>query len=72
LVRELLKDLLKDLHIKQTKPTVIHEDNQAAIQIAVTTIPQKEQVMDIKYHYVHEKVVDNTIQLEMLADIMIN
>ena len=58
--------------------TVIHEDNQAATRIAES--PQyhsKTKHIDIKYHYVREKVVDTTIKLsycptnEMLADMMI-
>jgi len=51
-----LRELFKDHHNEQTKPTVIHEDNQAAIQRAES--PQyhsKTKHIDIKYHYVREK-----------------
>ena len=72
-----LRELFKDLHNKQTDPTIIYEDNQAAISIAES--PQyhsKTKHIDIKYHYVREKVFDNTIKLiycptnNMLADMM--
>ena len=72
-----LRELFKDLHNEQTKPTIIHEDNQAAMCIAES--PQyhsKTKHIDIKYHYVREKVLDNTIILtycptnEMLADML--
>ena len=57
-----LRQLLTDLHNEQTEPTVIHEDNQAAICIAQNTqYHSKTKHIDIKYHFVREKVLDNTI-----------
>ena len=70
-----VRQLLKDLQNEQAKPTVIYEDNQFAICIAQN--PQyhsKTKHIDIKYHFVREKVLDNTIELcycptnDMLAD----
>ncbi len=70
-----LRRLFEDLHEKQAEPTVIHEDNQSAICIAQN--PQyhsKTKHIDIKYHFIREKIVDNTIELrycptnDMLAD----
>ena len=72
-----LRQLLQDLNVEQTGPTVIHEDNQSAICIAQN--PQyhsKTKHIHIKYHFVREKVLDNTIQLkycptsDMLADML--
>ena len=72
-----LRELFKDLHNEQTKPTVIHEDIPATIRTAES--PQyhsKTKHIDIKYHHVHEKVVNNTIKLsycptnEMLSGMM--
>ena len=72
-----LRQLLKDLHNEQTEPTLIHEDNQSAICIAQN--PQyhsKAKHIDIKYHFIREKVIDSTIELcycptnNMLADMM--
>ena len=72
-----MRKLLEDLHAEQIEPTVIYEDNQPAISIAQN--PQyhsKTKHIDIKHHFVREKVSDNTIKLEycptskMLADIL--
>ena len=68
---------MENLECKQSEPTVVYEDNQAAICVAPN--PQyhnKKKHIDIKYHFVREKVADNTIQLkycptnEMLADML--
>ena len=72
-----MRKLLEDLHAEQIEPTVIYADNQPAISIAQN--PQyhsKTKHIDIKHHFVWEKVSDNTIKLEywptskMLADIL--
>ena len=72
-----LRQLLKDLHNEQVKPTVIHEDNQSAICIAQNTqYHGKTKHIDIKYHFVREKVSDRTVELrycptsDMLADML--
>ncbi len=56
---------MEDLQSQQMKPTVVFEDNQAAISIAQN--PQhhiKTKHIDFKYHFVWEKVADHTIQLK--------
>ena len=72
-----MRQLLDDLHNGQVEPTVILEDNQSAICIAQN--PQyhsKTKHIDIKYHYVREKVSDSTVELrycptsEMIADVL--
>ena len=72
-----MRQLLEDLHLKQSKPTVINEDNQSAI--AVARNPQSHSKMkhiDIRYHFIREKVLDDTVELQycptddMLADIL--
>ena len=72
-----MRQLLEDLHSGQIEPTVICEDNQSAICIAQN--PQyhnRTKHIDIKYHYVREKVLDTTIELQycptrdMIADIL--
>ena len=72
-----LRQLLKDLHNEQVKPTVIHEDNQSAICIAQNTqYHGKTKHIDIKYHFVREKLSDKTVELrycptsDMLADML--
>ena len=72
-----MRQLMENLECKQSEPTVVYEDNQAAICIAQN--PQhhnKTKHIDIKYHFVREKVADSTIQLkycptnEMSADML--
>ena len=72
-----MRQLMEDLESKLTEATIVYEDNQAPISIAQN--PQhhsKTKHIDIKYHFVREKVADNTIQLkycpsnEMLADLL--
>ena len=66
---------MENLEGKLSEPTVVYEDNQAAICIAQNPhYHNKTKHIDIKYHFVREKVADSTIQLkycstdEMLAD----
>ena len=72
-----MRQLLEDLPSGQIEPTVICEDNQSTICIAQN--PQyhnRTKHIDIKYHYVREKVLDTTIELrycptrDMIADIL--
>ena len=72
-----MRQLLEDLCHKQTEPTVVREDNQSAIAIAQQPHSHsKMKHIDIRYHFVREKVQDNTIELrycptnDMLADIL--
>ena len=58
-----MRQLLKDLYHEQMEPTVIREDNQAAIAIAQQPHSHsKMKHIDIRY-FVREKVQDNTIDL---------
>ena len=60
-----MRQLMEDLESKLTEATMVYEDNQATISIAQN--PQhhtKTKHIDIKYHFVREKVADNTIQLK--------
>ena len=72
-----MRQLLEDLHNGQIEPTVTCEDNQFAISIAQNPQYHKRtKHIDIKYHYVREKVLDTTIKLrycptsDMIADIL--
>ena len=60
-----MRQLLEDLHNGQFEPTVILEDNQSTICIAQNAqYHSKTKHIDIKYHYVREKVLDSTIELK--------
>ena len=70
-----MRQLMENLECKQSEPTVVYEDNQAAICIAQNSrYHNKMKHIDIKYYFIREKVADSTIQLkycptnEMLAD----
>ena len=72
-----LKQLLSELRIDQSKPTVIYEDNQSAISMAQNAqFHGRAKHIDIRHHYVREKVNDETIELKycpsdrMLADML--
>lgn len=56
--------LFPELHIPQTNPTIIHSDNQTALDIAVDPIfhpKTKHFAMDC--HYVREQVQSQVISL---------
>ena len=71
-----LRQLRKDLKINDPNPTTINEDNQGAIAMSKNPVLHKRtKHIDIKFHFVREKVEDETIQVnycprdEMIADI---
>ena len=72
-----LRQLVSDLNVNCQSPLLIYEDNQSAI--AMSKNPQfhgRSKHIDIKFHYVREKVDENVIKLEycptevMIADIL--
>ena len=72
-----LRRLLSDIGEVFQDPTVLYEDNQGAISVANNPIIHaRTKHIDIRYHFVREKVEDGTIQLkycptdEMIADIL--
>ncbi len=63
-----LKNLLKELHLEQKEPVVIHEDNQACIKMAENPIVSgRNKHMATKMHYVRERVREKDIKLEYIA-----
>ena len=72
-----LRKLMENLHNSQVEPITIYEDNQSAICIARNPhCHNKTKHVDIKYHYIRDKVQDATIELQycptnnMIADIL--
>jgi transposase InsO family protein len=72
-----LRQLVTDLRNEPTEPTLILEDNQAAICIAKD--PQfhgRAKHIDIKYHFIREQVNNGTVELrycrtdDMTADML--
>ena len=71
-----LRQLLSDLKNKPTGPTLILEDNQAAICMAKNAqYHGRAKHIDIKYHFIREHVANAAVKLqycrteEMIADI---
>ena len=59
-----LRRLLRDLGIKQTGGTTIFEDNQGCIALAKNPVHhERTKHIDIKWHYIREKVIDGTVKL---------
>ncbi|KAE9056299.1 hypothetical protein PF006_g32719 [Phytophthora fragariae] len=72
-----MRRLLKDIGAKQVGATVIYEDNQGAMALAKNVGYQaRTKHIDIRYHFIREKVVSNEVELEyvdtknQLADFM--
>ena len=72
-----LRSFLNELGFPQKGPTVICEDNLNAIAIAKNPIAcRRTKHIDVRYHYIREKVNENKISLQycstndMLADIL--
>lgn len=70
-----LVQILKDIGIHVDQPTVIYEDNQSAIKIA-SGQTKKTKHIDIKYHFVREKVNEKLVKIlyidtqKQLADLL--
>ncbi|KAE9081823.1 hypothetical protein PF010_g21832 [Phytophthora fragariae] len=72
-----MRRLLKDIGAEQVGATVIYEDNQGAMALAKNVGYQaRTKHIDIRYHFIQEKVVSNEVELEyvdtknQLADFM--
>ena len=60
-----LRVLLEDLKHPQNGPTVLHQDNQGAIALGSDFISNKRtKHIDIKYHFIREKVEEGVIKLQ--------
>ena len=72
-----LRNLMKEVGLEQLEPTVIYQDNQAAIQIANNrgALAKKTRAMDMRTLTVRNKIEDMKVipvyleTLKMLADI---
>ena len=72
-----LRRLLQELHIDCSKPTLIHEDNQAAIAITNNAnYIGRIKHLDTKYHFIRQAVQQGQVQVtycptdRMLADLL--
>jgi hypothetical protein len=59
-----MRRLLRDIGHKQKTPTIIYEDNQGCIELAKNPKHhERTKHMDIKYHFVREKVENKEVKL---------
>ena len=73
-----LRSLLDDLHIDISKPTLIYEDNQSAIAVAMSqnTVQKRRKHIDVRHHFIQEAIQNGTICVHycptdhMIADIL--
>ena len=72
-----LRGLLRELGYEQFEPTTIGEDNQSCKKLATNPVLHKRSKhIDTKYHFIRERVDDNSIKLiytpteEMAADLL--
>ena len=60
-----LRSLLNEMDMTCDGPTVINEDNQSCIKMCKNPVMQKRtKHIDVKYHFVRERVEDGTFALE--------
>ena len=63
-----LRSLLEEMGVKSEGATVIQEDNQSCIKICKNTVMQKRtKRIDIKHHFVRERVEDGIVELQYCA-----
>ena len=62
-----LRQAMEELGFRQTKPTILHIDNSSAKYFAEENIVQnKSKHIDVKYHYIREKILEKDIELKHL------
>ena len=63
-----LRRLLKDLKYIQDRPTMIYQDNQGTIALARNpTFHSRTKHIDIKYHFVRDKIKSSELVIEYKA-----
>ena len=72
-----LRQLLADVGFEQKEPTVIYEDNQSAIDLAVAPqIPRKSRHILVRHHYIRDLVATKIVTIkhlgtdQMVADLL--
>ena len=69
-VQEVLypRSLLKEMGVKSEGATAIQEDNQSCIKMGKEPVVQKRiKHIDIKHHFVRDRVEDGTVELKYCA-----
>ena len=59
-----IRQLLKDINLERSRPTKGYIDNQSARQLAMNPVHhQRSKHIDIKYHWIRDKVAAQEIEL---------
>ena len=59
-----IRQLLKDIDLERSRPTKVYIDNQSARQLAMNPVhQQRSKHIDIKYHWICDKVAAQEIEL---------
>ena len=62
---EYLLHLLNEINVKRLKSATLYSDNQSAICVAKNPIlSQRTKHIDIKYHFIRDKINDGTIKVD--------
>jgi len=62
-----IRSLISFLNLDVSEPTLLYEDNQSCIKL--TSNPEyhkRTKHIDIKHHFIREKVQDGTVQLKYI------
>ena len=59
-----IRQLFKDIDLERSRPTKVFIDNQSARQLATNSVHhQRSKHIDIKYHWIRDKVAAQEIEL---------
>ena len=63
-----IREMLEFLHCKQNKPTIIYEDNEAAIGMltGMTNLGTKSKHIKWRYNYALQTIKENTVRVEWI------
>ena len=62
-----IRQLLSDLGLNQTQPTIMLEDNQACIKmVEKESLSQRTKHIDIKYHFIKDEQKNGVIKLNYI------
>jgi hypothetical protein len=62
-----IRSLISFLNLDVSEPTLLYEDNQSCIKLTSNSEYHKRtKHIDIKHHYIREKVKDGTVQLKYI------
>ena len=70
LVQEItwVRAFLASVDLKRSCPTIVYIDNKSAISLANNPVHhQRSKHIDVKYHWIRDKILDKTVYLQYVA-----